>query len=173
MINARENVGGGLASWMAALNGNAHRRALSAFMLLVFAHWAEHIAQAYQVFVLGWSRPAAGGLLGLWFPFLATSKVLHFAYNFTLFFGLACLRPGFQRRARAWWTVALVVQGWHLFERTLLQGQWLTGFYLFGATQQASILQLWIPRVELHFLYNSLVFIPMLPALFFYRHAHR
>ena len=47
----------------------------------------------------------------------------------------------------------------------LLQVQWLSGIYLFGAAQQTSILQLWIPRVELHFLYNTLVFFPMLMGL--------
>ena len=173
MINVKENAGNGFGSWMEALNGSWHRRALSLYMLVVFAHWAEHIAQAYQVFVLGWARPASGGLLGLWFPLLASSEVLHFVYNLSLLLGLLCLRPGFHGRARAWWTATLAIQGWHFFEHLLLQVQWLTGFYLFGAQQQTSILQLWIPRVELHFLYNTAVFIPMLIGLYFYGRAKR
>lgn len=158
-------------TWLQRLNGPWHRRALSAFMVVVFAHWAEHIVQAYQVFVLEWPRPAAGGILGLWFPLLASSEVLHFAYNLSLLAGLVCLRPGFLDGARAWWTAALLIQGWHFFEHFLLQAQWLAGIYLFGADQQTSILQLWIPRVELHFLYNTLVFIPMLIGLLLHSRA--
>jgi hypothetical protein len=135
-------------------------------MIVVFAHWAEHIAQAYQVFVLEWARPDAGGVLGLWFPLLASSEVLHFVYNLGLFAGLLFLLPGFAGRARTWWIVALVIQGWHFLEHLLLQVQWLTGFYLLGASKQTSLLELWFPRVELHFLYNTVVFLPMLVALF-------
>lgn len=156
-------------SWLRRLNGPWHRRALSLFMIIVFAHWAEHILQAYQVFVLHWARPTAGGVLGLWFPALNTSEVLHFAYNASLFLGLVLLRPGFSGLARAWWTVSTVIQGWHFFEHFLLQVQWLFGVYLFGAPEQTSILQLWIPRLELHFLYNSVVFIPMVLGLYLQR----
>lgn len=166
MIQVNKRTKTDAVSWLEKLNSIWHRRALSAYMLIVFAHWAEHIAQAYQVFVLEWDRPEAGGVLGLWFPQLASSEVLHFVYNLGLLLGLACLRSGFHGRARTWWTAALVIQGWHFFEHLLLQLQWLTGFYLFGAHQQTSLLQLWVPRVELHFLYNSLVFLPMLVALF-------
>lgn len=155
-------------SWLELLNGSWHSRALSIYMIVVFGHWAEHILQAYQVFVLHWDRPDAGGLLGLWLPWLAQSEVLHFAYNLSLLAGLLLLRPGFHGRARTWWSVAALIQGWHFFEHLLLQAQWLSGIYLFGASQQTGILQLWIPRVELHFLYNTLVFLPMLLGLYFY-----
>jgi hypothetical protein len=33
---------------LAALNGRYHRAALNAFMVVVLAHWAEHLVQAYQ-----------------------------------------------------------------------------------------------------------------------------
>ena len=166
MIRAEEPYQTQVKSWFVQLNGRWHRRALSLYMIVVFGHWAEHIVQALQVFVLQWARPEAGGILGLWFPWLATSEVLHFAYNLMLFAGLLLLRPGFRGRALTWWTVALLIQGWHFTEHLLLQAQWLSSIYLFGAAHQSSILELWIPRVELHFLYNTLVFVPMLPALF-------
>ena len=150
------------------LNGLWHEVALWLYMVVVFAHWLEHILQAYQVFILGWARPDAGGVLGLLFPILASSEVLHFVYNLTLLAGLFLLQPGFAGRARLWWNVALIIQAWHFFEHLLLQAQWLAGIYLFGAAQQTSILQLWIPRVELHFLYNSVVFLPMMLALYFH-----
>lgn len=173
MMKVNEYASTTTNSWLQQLNGVWHERALTAYMLIVFAHWAEHIAQAYQVFVLEWHRADAGGVLGLWFPQLASSEVLHFVYNLGLLLGLVILRAGFRGQARSWWTVALVVQGWHFFEHLLLQVQWLTGFYLFGAPEQTSVLQLWLPRVELHFLYNSVVFLPMLVALMLYSDGQR
>jgi hypothetical protein len=112
--------------------------------------------------------------MGLWFPELAASEVLHFTYNFLLWAGILILRPGFQGRGRKWWTVALGAQSWHFFEHILLQVQWLTGIYLFGATQQIRIGQLWIPRVELHFMYNLIVFVPLMLGMIyhFYPPAH-
>ena len=156
------------SSWLAALNSRWHEPALWLYMVVVFAHWLEHIVQAYQVFVLAWARPDAGGILGLWFPALASSEILHFTYNLFLLGGLWLLRPAFRGRGRLFWTVALLLQGWHFLEHLLLQLQWLSGYYLFGASVQTSILQLWLPRVELHFLYNSLVFLPMVAGLFYH-----
>src|SRR6476661_5871744 len=62
------------------LNSVWHRRALNLFMFIVLAHWAEHLAQAYQVYVLGWPRPKAGGFLGLFYPWLVSSELLHYGY---------------------------------------------------------------------------------------------
>ena len=52
------------------LNSVWHKRALNLFMFVVLAHWAEHLAQAYQIYLLGWPRPKAGGFLGLLYPWL-------------------------------------------------------------------------------------------------------
>ena len=62
------------------LNTIWHKRALNLFMLVVLAHWAEHLAQAFQIYVLGWPRPSANGVLGLFFPWLVTTEVLHYGY---------------------------------------------------------------------------------------------
>ncbi len=43
------------------LNTTWHKHALQGFMLIVLAHWAEHLAQAVQVYILGWPRPTANG----------------------------------------------------------------------------------------------------------------
>ena len=59
------------------LNSVWHKRALNTLMVIVLAHWAEHLAQAYQVYVLGWPRPRAGGVLGLFFPWLVSSELMH------------------------------------------------------------------------------------------------
>ena len=59
-----------LKHWMTVLNTRGHRTALNVFLVIVLAHWAEHIAQAVQIWVLGWPIPQARGVLGLWIPWL-------------------------------------------------------------------------------------------------------
>ena len=52
------------------LNTDHHELALRAFMVVVLAHWVEHLLQALQIYVLGWPVPEARGALGLVFPWL-------------------------------------------------------------------------------------------------------
>ena len=56
------------ASFYDKLNSVWHERALQIFMAIVLAHWGEHLVQAYQIFVMGWPRPKANGIVGLWYP---------------------------------------------------------------------------------------------------------
>ena len=35
------------------LNSQWHKRSLQIFMVIVLGHWAEHLAQAVQIYVLG------------------------------------------------------------------------------------------------------------------------
>ncbi len=151
-----------------ALNGRYHRLALNSFMVVVLGHWAEHVAQAYQIWGLGWPRPKARGLLGEAYPWLVTSEWLHYGYALVMLIGLFLLRSGFTGRSRTWWTVALVIQFWHHFEHLLLLIQAQTGHYFFGKAVPTSILQLAFPRVELHLFYNSIVFIPMVIGMYFH-----
>jgi hypothetical protein len=137
-------------------------------MAIVLAHWAEHLAQAYQVYVLNWSLPASRGVLGLWFPWLVASETLHYFYAIVMLVGIWILRPGYVGASRFWWTVALGIQFWHHIEHALLQGQAIVGANLFGSPVPISIVQLWIRRVELHLIYNAAVFIPMLIAMYFH-----
>ncbi len=154
--------------WLAQINGPFHQQALWLFMVIVLGHWSEHLVQIYQIYGMGWLPKAAGGVIGLWFPQLVTSEVLHFTYNLFLWGGILLLRPGFQGQARRWWNGALITQSWHFFEHILLQVQWLTGSYLFGAAKQISIGELWFPRVELHFMYNLIVFVPLMIGVVVY-----
>src|SRR5258708_30592319 len=147
-----------MKSLMVDLNGKWHETGLRVFLLIVLAHWAEHIFQIVQIFVLNWPRPQALGALGLVFPWLVQSEWLHYIYAFLMLIGLIILRPGFQGRARFWWNIALVIQVWHHFEHLLLLGQALTHTYLFGGTVPMSVLQVFFPRVELHMFYNTIVF---------------
>jgi hypothetical protein len=154
--------------FIGTLNGRYHRVALWGFLAIVLAHWAEHLVQAYQIWVLGWPRPQARGVLGEFYPWLVTSEVMHYGYALIMLAGLFLLRSGFVGRARTWWTVALGLQFWHHIEHLLLLVQAQTGHFLFGAAVPTSVLQAVYPRVELHLFYNSVVFIPMVIAM--YRH---
>ena len=46
------------------LNTTWHKPALLSFAVIVLAHWAEHLLQAYQIYGLGWRVPEARGLVG-------------------------------------------------------------------------------------------------------------
>lgn len=153
-----------------ALNGPWHERALWIFMVIVLAHWAEHVLQAIQIFILDWPRPEALGALGLVFPWLVSSEWLHYGYAIVMLIGLLILRPAFMGRARTGWDVALVIQVWHHFEHALLLGQAIAQQNLFGSPVPVSILQLVIPRAELHLFYNAAVFAPMVLAMYYHRY---
>ena len=83
------------ASISEKLNTRWHERALQIFMFVVLAHWAEHLVQAYQVYVMGWPRPKALGLLGLWYPSLIRTETLHYGYALVMLIGLWVFRKGF------------------------------------------------------------------------------
>jgi len=151
------------------LNTSAHHTALTVFATIVVAHWAEHIAQAVQIYVLGWPVPQAKGVLGLWFPWLVTSEWMHYGYALLMLAGFVLLRGGFTGRARTWWAIALWIQVWHHLEHLLLLGQALTGLHLAGKPVPTSMVQLLVPRVELHLFYNAIVFIPMVVAMVLHR----
>ena len=70
-------------------------------MVIVLAHWAEHLLQAFQIYVLGWPVPEARGLLGLYYPWLIKSETLHYGYALVMLAGLWMFRSGFHRRERS------------------------------------------------------------------------
>ena len=155
-------------TFLGKLNGPWHKRALQTFLIIVIAHWAEHLAQAYQVYVLKWPVHQARGVLGQVFPWLVHSELLHYSYALIMLVGIWTLLPGFVGRSRAWWLAALVIQFWHHIEHALLQGQVIAGRTLFGSPVPTSIVQLWFPRLELHLFYNTVVFIPMMVAMYYH-----
>ena len=150
-----------------------HMWALVAYLVVVVSHFIEHATQIVQVHVLGWAPAQAGGFLGLWLPGLAMTEVLHTTYNTVQLAGLAALLSGFKGPARRWWLAALMIQCWHLFEHLLLQVQFLTGHHLMSHAKQHSLLELVFPRVELHFAYNLLVFVPTVVATVIYLYSRR
>ena len=151
------------------LNGPGHELALRVFTVIVLAHWAEHLLQAYQIYGLGWPVPEARGMLGYFYPWLIKSEALHYGYALVMLFGLWVLRPGFTgQKDRLWWSIALGIQFFHHFEHLLLQLQAVLGYNFFGRPVPTSIAQLWVPRVELHLFYNTIVFIPMVIAMYYH-----
>jgi hypothetical protein len=156
------------ASFYEKLNTRWHERALQVFMFVVLAHWGEHLFQAYQIYVMGWPRPKANGMLGLIWPNLIKSEQLHYGYALVMLAGIWVLRKGFTGRARTWWTVALVIQFWHHIEHFLLIWQATFHHNFWHKPVPCSVLQLFFPRVELHLFYNSVVFIPMVIGMYYH-----
>lgn len=156
---------GSKPSFLEKLNGQWHERALWVYLTIVILHWVEHLFQAAQIWILGMPRPQALGALGYLVPWLVKSEVMHFTYAVLMFVGLVLLRPGFRGAARTWWTASLLIQTWHLFEHSLLQLQAIAGQNLFGSPVPTSVLQQFVPRPELHLLYNLVVFVPMVVAM--------
>ncbi len=151
------------------LNGPRHELALRVFMAIVLAHWGEHLLQALQIYVLGWPVPQARGLIGYFLPWLIKSEALHYGYALVMLAGLWILRPGFTGVSdRRWWTIALGIQFFHHIEHFLLLVQAQTGHNLAGRPVPTSLVQLWVPRVELHLFYNTIVFIPMVVAMYYH-----
>ena len=73
-------VGGRSASLSERLNTRWHERALQVLMVIVLFHWVEHLVQAYQVWGLHWSRAMSMGLLGMYYPWLMKTEVLHYGF---------------------------------------------------------------------------------------------
>jgi hypothetical protein len=156
------------SSFYQKINAQWHERALWVFMAVVLAHWGEHLVQAYQIYVMGWPRPKANGILGLWYPWLIKSESLHYGYALVMLAGLWLLRKGFTGRSYIWWMVAFWIQFWHHIEHFLLIFQATTHHNFWGKPVPFSVLQLFFPRVELHLFYNSIVFIPMVIAMYYH-----
>ncbi|MDN3292805.1 hypothetical protein QWM81_01845 [Streptomyces ficellus] len=155
------------------LNGRLHKIGLRVFLVIVLAHWGEHLAQAAQIYVMGWPVPEARGVLGVPFPWLVTSEWMHYGYALIMLVGFVVLRPGFTGTSRTWWDITLVIQLWHHFEHLLLLVQALSGVHLAGRAVPTSIVQLLAPRVELHLFYNALVTLPMVIAMILHTRTDR
>lgn len=158
---------------VAALNGRWHRTALAVFGLVVVVHWLEHLSQAVQIWGLGQPRPEARGLLGEPLPWLVTEEWLHYGFAIVMLVAFALLLPGFRGASRWLWLAALGLQFWHHAEHAMLLVQALTDTPWFGRPVPTSVVQLVVGRVELHLLYNGIVTVPMLAAMWLHRHVPR
>jgi len=150
------------------LNTRWHKAALLSFTAIVLFHWLEHIVQAYQFFALHWSRQMSMGLLGMYYPWLMKTEALHYGFALVMLIGLWVLRKGFTGTSYKWWMVAFWIQFWHHIEHFILFYQAQTHQFWFGGSVPTSVGQIWIPRIELHLIYNALVFIPMVVAMYYH-----
>jgi hypothetical protein len=164
-ISTRAVAGPG---FMDKLNAQWHERALQLFMAIVLAHWAEHLAQAWEIWMMGWPVPKANGVIGLWFPWMIRSEVLHYSYAVVMLVGIWMLRKGFSGKAYTWWMVAFWIQFWHHIEHFLLITQATMHHNFWHKPVPFSVLQLVFPRVQLHLFYNSIVFIPMVIGMYYH-----
>lgn len=155
-------------SFYQKINSVWHKPALQLYTAIVLLHWMEHLVQATQIYILGWPIPDSRGVLGLWVPWLVKSEALHYGYALVMLVGLWFLRKGFTGRSYTWWMISFGIQFWHHIEHAILQGQALFGQNLFGSPVPVSLIQLFVPRVELHLFYNTAVFIPMVVAMFYH-----
>ena len=139
---------------------------MAAFGTMLLAHWLEHGVQAYQVYYQHMPRACALGVLGMKYPWLIKTESLHFTFAIVTSGGLILLREYCRKpQARKFWQAATHISLWHLVEHTLLFAQACLHHNLFSSKFPISILQLFVPRIELHLFYNSLVTIPMVIAL--------
>ena len=161
-------VGDPSQGFIESLNTRWHKVALQGFIAIVLFHWLEHIIQAYQFFVLKWPRPMSMGLVGMYYPWLMKTEVLHYGFALVMLIGLWVLRKGFTGKSYTWWMIAFWIQFWHHIEHFILFYQAQTGQFWFGGAVPTSVGQIWIPRIELHLIYNALVFIPMVVAMYYH-----
>ncbi|MEH6987152.1 hypothetical protein [Cytobacillus firmus] len=146
-------------------NTDWHKRSLYLYAIIVLGHWLEHIFQVVQIHSFHMETHNANGFLGMYAPWLVKSEWLHTGYAWLMIIGLIILRKGFMGLSKSWWILSLTIQAWHVVEHSLLSFQAITGISFFGYDNPTSVLQLIIPRVELHLFYNSIVTVPMVIAM--------
>lgn len=152
------------------------------FNLIVFVHTMEHVVQMLQLYFLGMTRKGSLGVLGMVYPWLVKSELLHWGMALITLAGLIYFLPQFKHKARVWLLVTLNLQIFHYIEHQLLLSQYLT-HNLYDFKQPVSITQVIaqslyhlpyagmpvLPRIELHFAYNLIILIPMVIALSYKR----
>ena len=82
-------------SFSESLNTRWHKVGLRVFLAIVLFHWLEHIVQAYQFFVMHWTRQMSMGILGMYYPWLMKTETLHYGFALVMLIGLWVLRKGF------------------------------------------------------------------------------
>lgn len=117
--------------------------------MILIAHTLEHLAQVIQLYGLHWPRTQSMGILGLWLPFLIRTEALHLGYALLMLAGLAYW--GYRKTFN--------YQLFHTFEHCLLFAQFVLGVPL---VERVSLGNIFLPRIELHFIYNLIVLILML-----------
>jgi hypothetical protein len=149
------------------VNDKHYSKYLFVFNLIVLSHFAEHIAQMIQVYLLHWERKQSLGLLGLWQSWLVHSEYLHYAHALFMLIGLYLLGFSVVGKAKVWWQAATALAFYHHIEHFIILSQAISHYNLFNSPTPTSIVQaMGVPRIELHFFYNLMVLVPMLVSLY-------
>lgn len=151
------------------VNGKYFNRYLLTFNIIVFSHFLEHLAQMIQLYILHWQRSESLGILGLKYPWLVHSEWLHYGHALFMLVGLYLLAFSIVGKAKQWWDWAVYLAFYHHIEHVIILSQAIAGVNLFNSSTPTSIVQaLGVPRIELHFIYNLMVLIPMLISLYIF-----
>lgn len=150
------------------VNSRRYSLYLLLFNLLVVFHFSEHLAQIGQVYIFHWERSRALGFLGLYYPTLVKSELLHYIYALIMVVGLFMLKYSIVGEARKYWDLAYWLAFYHHIEHTQLLVQATVKYNWFGSSSPVTLVQYWLgaQRIELHFFYNLMVLIPMAVALY-------
>lgn len=147
------------------------RKYVALFQWVVLLHFMEHVFQMGQVYLLGWSRRDALGLLGMVYPTLVHSEWLHYGHALFMMVGLWLMYLSPLRRRVL--MIAFSLAFYHHLEHATLLLQALFHTNLWGASKPVTFLQYWFMqqdnalkilgnRIELHFAYNLMVLSPTL-----------
>ncbi len=138
---------------------------LALFTILVLTqggHVIEHLAQMYQIHVLGLRGIAAQGIFGVF-----NIEWVHFAWNTWILVAVVVLVRGF--RTNPWLWATLVAAVWHELEHVAIMIAYLTTGVAGtpGLLAHRGLIGGGFPlsRPDLHFLYNLIESIPLAAAL--------
>ncbi len=142
-------------------------------LIITILHFVEHIIQLMQLYVLHLPRAESMGLVGLYFPWLMKTEIFHYVLALYMLIAMYKYRHYFRLGTsnREYWDAAVAVQYFHHFEHFILLVQAWTGNYLLDKSVPTSIGQLFFPKIELHFIYNLIVFALM--CLAFTKNSNR
>jgi hypothetical protein len=132
--------------------------AFLALILVMAAHEAEHVAQLLQKQGLENSCPKdCRGALG----FLFDIEWVHFAYNSSILVALGVMWWLIRPPLLGFLSAAVAVQGYHAVEHVAKIDQWLSNGHM---SPTPGILGKHFQLVELHFTFNTVVFVLALAA---------
>jgi hypothetical protein len=133
--------------------------AFSALLAVMLGHELEHVVQIGQKDVVGATCPNdCRGALG----FIFDLEWVHFAYNVSIFVAVGALAALYRLR-EPFLLTGLALQGYHVVEHSLKLEQWLTNGH---RSPTPGFLGNHFSLVELHFVFNTAVFVLVLVGYF-------
>lgn len=158
---------------MSELLNAAFRPLFVGTVIVQGTHVVEHVIQLIQVYVLGIPDDEALGLLGYVFQLQGTEEWLHLVFNLTYLIALALLvfpLRSFVPQTVAPWAFAVfgsgvALEGWHNVEHLVI----ISNVIANGGCPCPGIVDaaLGVSDTVLHFFYNLVAYLSILPALWY------